>query len=451
MIPATNCGINNSMKKFTLFILILTIFTSVSFAPLLSYAQSSPTYYASGYDSSGNPTQINGSITLTPDSNVVGGDTYIGSDKNVYQYNANTGLAGIDQTASLANGGTGIPNPGPNSQTNTTAGGSASNAVTGAGTSALSCATGAIVAQMAQAIVSSITGTAVGIGALVASKVLAVPITNTTLELNSGTSAGSNSLDTKAHTANGLTIGGLNFNFLPSWDAIAFCIGNALITYIANSTTNWINSGFNGNPAFVSNPTQFFTDIVNGQANSFVSSLPQQLASQAAGGFASGFATPITQSLISNFNSTLGVQTKFTQGNYTSNPAGFYSGNPSTFGLGGLQGVAMGAGNSFVNTAYLAGNAMALQSNNAVIQAQNLLNQGNGYNPVTVTPTNPNGTQGTPIITVPGSDIQKAGQDSRNLANLRLVAAQKFDQVISALVNELIKVALNKLLTVGSK
>ncbi len=52
---------------------------------------------------------------------------------------------------------------------------------------------------------------------------------------------------------------------------MAFCIGNALIQAIGNSTINWIKSGFNGNPAFVNNPQQFFTNIADQQTLGFAS------------------------------------------------------------------------------------------------------------------------------------------------------------------------------------
>ncbi|MFA6297170.1 MAG: hypothetical protein WC629_01270, partial [Candidatus Paceibacterota bacterium] len=47
----------------------------------------------------------------------------------------------------------------------------------------------------------------------------------------------------------------------PSFDSIAYCIINAMIEYLANATIDWINSGFDGNPAFVKDPQTFFSDL----------------------------------------------------------------------------------------------------------------------------------------------------------------------------------------------
>lgn len=52
-------------------------------------------------------------------------------------------------------------------------------------------------------------------------------------------------------------------------DGIAFLIAKLIIQRITASTVNWINSGFKGNPAFVTNPEAYFGDIadkVAGQA-----------------------------------------------------------------------------------------------------------------------------------------------------------------------------------------
>ncbi|MEQ1500186.1 MAG: hypothetical protein ABL917_02315 [Parcubacteria group bacterium] len=55
-------------------------------------------------------------------------------------------------------------------------------------------------------------------------------------------------------------------------DAIAFQAANMIIKKITAQTVNWINSGFQGNPTFVTDPEQFFLDVADTQAAKFLSS-----------------------------------------------------------------------------------------------------------------------------------------------------------------------------------
>ncbi len=63
------------------------------------------------------------------------------------------------------------------------------------------------------------------------------------------------------------TLGGLG----PSEDGIGYCIANSIIQYISDSTIDWINSGFEGNPVFVDDPTRIFKDLRDDTINTFLS------------------------------------------------------------------------------------------------------------------------------------------------------------------------------------
>ena len=81
---------------------------------------------------------------------------------------------------------------------------------------------------------------------------------------------------------------------LPSWDAIAYCLANAIITYVADSTIEWIQSGFKGKPAFVDDPTKLFNDIADYEMSNFLESL--------GGGFlCEPFSPYINLSLVENY------------------------------------------------------------------------------------------------------------------------------------------------------
>lgn len=55
-----------------------------------------------------------------------------------------------------------------------------------------------------------------------------------------------------------------------SLDTIAWIAAKLLIRQIVNSTVTWINSGFNGNPSFISNPSQFFGSFADKLAGDFI-------------------------------------------------------------------------------------------------------------------------------------------------------------------------------------
>ncbi len=55
-------------------------------------------------------------------------------------------------------------------------------------------------------------------------------------------------------------------------DPLAWAVANKVIEGVTAQTVNWINSGFQGNPAYVTNPGQFFLNVADNQASNFLSS-----------------------------------------------------------------------------------------------------------------------------------------------------------------------------------
>lgn len=53
-------------------------------------------------------------------------------------------------------------------------------------------------------------------------------------------------------------------------DSVAYTITNLIIERIAASTVNWINSGFKGSPAFVTNPEAYFKDMGDKIAGDYI-------------------------------------------------------------------------------------------------------------------------------------------------------------------------------------
>lgn len=62
----------------------------------------------------------------------------------------------------------------------------------------------------------------------------------------------------------GFTVPGL------TWDLIAITIAKLALEQILQATTAWVNNGFEGNPAYVTDPMQFFTKIADNIAGEFI-------------------------------------------------------------------------------------------------------------------------------------------------------------------------------------
>jgi hypothetical protein len=56
-----------------------------------------------------------------------------------------------------------------------------------------------------------------------------------------------------------------------SWDTLLIVlVVKPMLGRIVNSTTEWINNGFNGNPAYATNPKKYFATIADGIAGQFI-------------------------------------------------------------------------------------------------------------------------------------------------------------------------------------
>jgi len=82
----------------------------------------------------------------------------------------------------------------------------------------------------------------------------------------------------------------------PSWDAVSYCLENAMIKYIQQSTLNWMYTAFNGNPAFVQNLSQFLLGVQNETAKNYFT----YLQSQNSG---APFQGQVIQNLVKNYSS----------------------------------------------------------------------------------------------------------------------------------------------------
>lgn len=226
-----------------------------------------------------------------------------------------------------------------------------------------------------------------------------------------------------------------------SWNAAAYCLINATIEYIADATIEWANKGFNGNPAFIDNPELFFESLADQEAGNFI----QGLANDTLGvNVCEPFRVQVALNLRNSYSQRGQFQGQCTLDKVVNNIDSFIDGN---FKEGGWQGwfeltqkdQNNPRGLERISNEYL-GAKIVQKQNSAQLQ----LGWNKGYLSYTKC-TDPKNSKSC-RVTTPGSLIESQLEKTTGLAKDRLVLAEKFDQVIDAVVTNLIKVALNEAL-----
>lgn len=245
-----------------------------------------------------------------------------------------------------------------------------------------------------------------------------------------------------------------------SWDAIAYCVVNAMIEYIANATIAWANSGFNGNPAFLENPERFFRDLADYQAGKII----KDIAYGASGG-AVNVCQPFKVNIAINLaQSYPGYGDDALNSSYRGMSCRLSDITQKKIFQGINVSVGEGKGNVQQALSWTDWNELTQNDANNPYGAYILANQAlyasvaaknnelrfeisanNGWLNFKKCPDGEKDLSKCNTVT-PGTLIQSSLEKTLNLSKDRLVLATKFDQMITAIVNNLIKVALDKVL-----
>lgn len=222
----------------------------------------------------------------------------------------------------------------------------------------------------------------------------------------------------------------LGFPVLGSWDQIGWCLVNIFIDYLGQATVDWINGGFQGNPVFVDNPGQFFRDIADIEAGKIIQGL--------GGGFlCEPFRISVTLGLLNDYNRGYGNRA-CTLSRIVENIEGFANGDFSQGGWDGWFHMTQYAPNNPYGSRYETQRDLEIRIASAYGEQRINLDWGNGF----LSFKDPE----TGKTTTPGRIIDQ--QINQRLFNgeRRLLIADEFDEIIDALVNQLVKVALNEVL-----
>ena len=232
-------------------------------------------------------------------------------------------------------------------------------------------------------------------------------------------------------------------------NGIAFCIGNALITAVTQSTVQWINNGFKNpdgtsGPSFLSNPSGFF----------------KQLANQEVGGFFQGLG-PIGSILCKPFDLTIRLSL-LNEYNRKGMPLCTLDTIKQNFDRFGQNGNYMG--DWFKLTQQNQNNAMgsyfnardqmsdAIKYNLATNKAE--IDLGKGFldlkkcKKYSTTNKDPNSGKAKCDVwehTTPGAEVQAGLDRALGINTSRLALATNFNQIISALANQIVIMAMKGL------
>jgi len=138
------------------------------------------------------------------------------------------------------------------------------------------------------------------------------------------------------YIVNGLTAGSTNALVLKEYglDNIAWIVSKIALQSVIKSTVNWINSGFQGSPAFVTNLSGNLQRVGDAAANQFIAQYTANLAIN------SPFRDAIGQAVLANYYLSTARDGFFLQNPYTlnqvsANDQAFLNGD---FSQGGFSG-----------------------------------------------------------------------------------------------------------------
>ncbi len=215
----------------------------------------------------------------------------------------------------------------------------------------------------------------------------------------------------------------------PGWDAIGYCFINSVIQYLSDATIDWINNGFDGNPVFVDDPRQMIRDIGEDTVNAFIDGIGDGILCER-------FSADITLALIGNFKNTRKVvPDRCTLDEALENIDRFLSGEDFSFEI--LNVMTSNPSGNTIGAYLLAQSKLDQVITERTDAAFAELNWSDGFlswkdkDQKTVTP---------------GSYIGLNTGKILGFSADRLVLADEFDEIVTALVNQLIKTATNEIL-----
>lgn len=225
-------------------------------------------------------------------------------------------------------------------------------------------------------------------------------------------------------------------------DAIAFAIAKTIISSLIGSLVNWINSGFNGSPAFVQDLKRNLLEVADRTAGEFIRGL---------GGIGSFICSPFQLDIqialsieYQRMREDKPLETCTLSG-IVDNIEDFYSGN---FSSGGWENWIAITQNPQAYTPYgqllTARTAMRMRLANEEGQTLTEINWGQGFlsGKICEAVQGPSGSTENCVISKPGQTIADSLNKALGASQDQLVAADEINEIIGALISQLANQAI---------
>ena len=210
-------------------------------------------------------------------------------------------------------------------------------------------------------------------------------------------------------------------------DPLFYGIARIAIQGITDSVVRWINSGFQGSPAFVTDPGQFFTGIADEVAGTFI-------AGTELGFLCEPFQLDIRAAL--NFNYSQRYRSSCTLTDVIRNVENFTDFTKGNFSAGGWDGwisMTQNPNNNPYGAYVKAEEELAIRLRTAQGQELQLLQWGNGF----LSWKDENGK-----IQTPGSVIESQLSNVLGSGIDQLELADEFNEIVGALMGQLVQKVL---------
>ncbi|MEX0931497.1 MAG: hypothetical protein WDZ88_01980 [Candidatus Paceibacterota bacterium] len=215
-------------------------------------------------------------------------------------------------------------------------------------------------------------------------------------------------------------------------DGVVFALINAIIDQIGQQMVSWINSGFDGNPGFVTDPAGLFASAANNVAADFIDEL-------GLGFLCDSFSLEIQFALSANFG--FGNRGLTSAGACTLNDIYENVASGEIASMSAFYDVALKPNNNPYISYLDAESALVVNvsQNNKILG--DVVSWGNGF----LSDFNIDG-----YIETPGAFVETQLNDAIGSGQQRLQIADEISEIIGALMNMLLDSAFNGLASVGS-
>ena len=220
-----------------------------------------------------------------------------------------------------------------------------------------------------------------------------------------------------------------------TFDNIAYFLAKQALNQVRKSTIRWINSGFQGSPAFVTDLQQFLIDSADEIAG-------QIIYGSELGFLCSPFELDVRLALLLNYNPGLKEEVQCTLSGVVSNVEDFLGGNFAAGGLPGWFEVTTNPTNNFFGAQAGAKVALRTRLQDGREREIKLLEFGDGFISSKECLVVGFGDSKDCTINMPGKAISETLAFELSIGGRELIAADEINEVVSALVSQLALQAL---------